>query len=169
PRLDIPVVGPGGRTGGIRRSAFPAPLHLGGALLSYPCLSPAERVRAALTALAIRRLDPRDPAVDARSFGAWLRSRGESSRAIANLWDLIGLPTLNVQADGASLGLAAKVFRTGLLDAADAADIGVPLIPLQELHGDAGLRALRQSRAEVRLGERVRRITVTGAGVTGVA
>jgi squalene-associated FAD-dependent desaturase len=169
PRLDIPVVAPGGRTGGIRRSTFPAPLHLGAALLSYPFLTPGERVRAAVTALAMRRLDPGNPAVDARSFGAWLRSRGESPRAIANLWDLIGLPTLNVQADGASLALAAKVFRTGLLDAADAADIGVPLIPLQELHGDAGLRALRVSRADVRLGERVRGIDVSGDGVTGVS
>src|SRR5439155_26853309 len=71
PRLDIPVVAPGGRTGGIRRSSFPAPLHLGAALLSYPFLSPRERLHAALTALAIRRLDPTDPAVDARSFGAW--------------------------------------------------------------------------------------------------
>ena len=39
-------------------------------------------VYAALTALAMRRLDPSDPAVDARTFGAWLRSRGESSRSI---------------------------------------------------------------------------------------
>jgi squalene-associated FAD-dependent desaturase len=169
PRLDIPVVAPDGRTGGIRRSSFPAPLHLGAALLSYPFLSPRERLHAALTALALRRLDPSDPAVDARSFGAWLRSRGESSRSIGNLWDLIGLPTLNVQADGASLALAAKVFRTGLLDAAGAADIGVPLIPLQELHGDAGLRALRHAGAEVRLGERVRRIGATADGVGGVA
>jgi squalene-associated FAD-dependent desaturase len=168
PRLDIPVVAPGGRTGSIRRSSFPAPLHLGAALLSYPFLSPGERVRAALTALAMRRLDPSDPAVDARTFGAWLRSRGESSRSIGNLWDLIGLPTLNIQADGASLALAAKVFRTGLLDAADAADIGLPLIPLQELHGDAGLRALRESGAEVRLGDRVRRIGATPDGVGGV-
>ena len=56
-------------------------------------------------------------------------SRGESPRAIRALWDLIGLPTLNVEADGASLALAAKVFRTGLLDASGAADIGVPLVP----------------------------------------
>jgi phytoene dehydrogenase-like protein len=40
---------------------------------------------------------------------------------------------------------------------------------LQELHGDAGLRALRQAGAEVRLGERVRRIGATADGVGGVA
>ena len=168
PRLDIPVVAPGGRRGSLRRSSLPPPLHLGAALLTYPFLSAGERVHAPLTALAMRRLDPNDPAVDARSFGDWLRARGESSRAIANLWDLIGLPTLNIQADGASLALAAKVFRSGLLDANDAADIGVPLIPLQELHGDAGLRALREADAEVRLGERVRSIAATADGVGSV-
>jgi squalene-associated FAD-dependent desaturase len=167
-RLDIPIVAPGGRTSGIRRTSLPAPLHLGRALLSYRFLSRSERVHAAITGLAIRRLDPRDPAVDEQAFGTWLRARGESPRAIRALWDLIGLPTLNVEADGASLALAAKVFRTGLLDASGAADIGVPIVPLQELHGDAGLRALRAAGATVRLGERVRGLAVTADGVTGV-
>ena len=167
-RLDIPIVAPGGRTSGIRRTSLPAPLHLGRALLSYRFLSLSERVHAAITGLAIRRLDPRDPAVDEQAFGTWLRARGESPRAIRALWDLIGLPTLNVEADGASLALAAKVFRTGLLDASGAADIGVPIVPLQELHGDAGLRALRAAGATVRLGERVRGLAVTADGVTGV-
>jgi hydroxysqualene dehydroxylase len=167
-RLDIQVLAPGGRESGIRRNGLPAPLHLGRGLLSYGFLSPAERAHAMLTGLAIRRLDPRDPAVDAQTFGAWLRAHGESPRAIRGLWDLIGLPTLNVSADGASLALAAKVFRTGLLDTADAADIGVSLVPLQELHGDAGLRALRSAGADVRLGERVRGVAATAEGATGV-
>ena len=167
-RLDIPVVAPGGRAGGIRRTGLPAPLHLGTALLSYRFLSPRERVRAARTALAMRRLDPRDPEVDGQAFGAWLRARGESARSIRNLWDLIGLPTLNVSADGASLALAAMVFRTGLLEAPGAADIGVPLIPLQELHGEAALRALRTAGAVVRFGERVRAVAATADGAGGV-
>ena len=164
-RLDIRVVAPRGLAGGIRRTGLPAPLHLGAALLSYRFLSPRERVHAARTAIAMRRLDPRDPEVDGQAFGAWLRARGESGRAIRNLWDLIGLPTLNVSADGASLALAAKVFRTGLLDTAGAADIGVPLISLQDLHGEAALRALRTAGAAVRLGERVRGVAASAEGI----
>src|SRR5439155_14516556 len=57
--------------------------------------------------------------------------------AIDELWNLITLPTLNLPADEGSLLLATMVFRTGLLDAADACDIGVPAVPLQRLHGDA--------------------------------
>ena len=168
-RLDIPVIAPGGRRGALRRSGLPAPLHLGGALLSYSFLSPAERLRATRTALAVRRLDPRDPGVDARSFGDWLRARGESPRAIRNLWELFGLPTLNVHADGASLALAAKVFRTGLLEAADAADIGMPLVPLADVHGTPALAALEAAGATVRLGAKVRSILATADGAAGAA
>lgn len=169
PRLDIPVVAPGGRRSALRRNGLPAPLHLSGALLSYSFLTPGERLHAVRTALAVRRLDPRDPGVDARSFGDWLLEHGESPRAIANLWDLFGLPTLNVHADGASLALAAKVFRTGLLEAAGAADIGMPLAPLAEVHGGPGLAALETAGATVRLGAKVRTIVAAADGVAGAA
>jgi len=39
----------------------------------------------------------------------------------------------------ASLALAAVVVKTGLLGKNNAADIGVPALPLGELHGDAGV------------------------------
>jgi len=168
-RLDIPVVAPGGRRAAIRRGGLPPPLHLGAALVSYPFLSLAERVHASRTALAIRDLDPRDAAVDARSFGEWLAARGESPRAVRNLWNLIGLPTLNVDADGASLALAAKVFRTGLLDVSDAADIGLPTVALGQLHGTPALAALQAAGAEVRLGVKARGVLTGPAGATGVA
>jgi len=55
---------------------------------------------------------------------------------------LITLPTVNLHARDASLALAAKVFQTGLLDRADASDVGYARVPLQQLHGDAAERAL---------------------------
>ena len=106
-------------------------------LLRYAPLGPRDRIRAFLAAAALRGLDPTDRALDDGTFGDWLRENHQSDAAIAELWDLITLPTLNLPADEGSLLLAAFVFRTGLLDAADAADIGVPRVPLQRLHGDA--------------------------------
>ena len=48
-RLDIPVLGTGGRRGRLRRTpGLPAPLHLAGSLARYPFLAPRERVRAAI-------------------------------------------------------------------------------------------------------------------------
>jgi phytoene dehydrogenase-like protein len=51
PRMDIPVLAPGGRTARLRRGRLHAPLHLGPALWRYPYLSAADRSRAVRAAL----------------------------------------------------------------------------------------------------------------------
>jgi squalene-associated FAD-dependent desaturase len=148
----------------LRRSGLPAPAHLAAALAGYRLLRPADRVRVARAALALRRVDPGAPATDARSFGAWLADHGQRPAAVTALWDLIGVAALNAPADGASLALAATVFRTGLLTAADAADIGWSRVPLQELHGQAGERALTAAGVRVRTGVRVTGLSPEGSG-----
>ncbi|GAB2674703.1 hydroxysqualene dehydroxylase HpnE [Saccharopolyspora gloriosae] len=151
PRLRIPVLGPGGRRSVLLRRRLPAPAHLAPALLGYGELGPGERLRAARTAIALRALDPADPALDEISFGAWLRSRGETGRAVDALWGLLSVAALNAPPDRASLALAVKVFRTGLLDTPDAADIGIPRRPLGELHGTVAHRALEAAGVRVLL------------------
>jgi len=106
-------------------------------------------------ALALRRLDPADPRLDAETFGSWLTRHGQSAAAIDRLWNLIALPTLNLPASEASLLLATKVFREGLLDATDAGDVGWSLVPLRELHGTNALRALKDAGVDVRLATKV--------------
>jgi len=164
-RLDIPVVEPArGRTGRLRRSSLPAPLHLAPALLRYRMLSPAQRVSAARAALALGKLDPTDPAVDARSFGDWLASRRQSPQAVAALWELVTVATLNAPAARASLALAATVFQIGLLEAPDNGDLGYAAVPLQRLHGDAAMTALEAAGVDVHLRRRVTGVAAGGAG-----
>jgi squalene-associated FAD-dependent desaturase len=115
-------------------------------------------MRLAWPAVALSRLDPADPALDSITFGSWLSRHGQSDRAIERLWNLIALPTINVPAAEASLALAVKVFRTGLLDRADAGDVGWSTVPLSELHGDRAARALDKAGVEVVLGARVQSI-----------
>ena len=157
-RLDIPVLRPGGPSGAIRRTAGPAPVHLAPALLTYPHLKFRQRLRVLRAGRALRRLDPDDPALDDVAFGDWLSEHGQDPAAVETFWDLVVLPTVNVTAAQASLKLAAKVFVTGLLTDAPAADIGWSRVPLAALHGDAARRALESAGAVVR----------TRAGVTGV-
>ncbi len=164
PRLEIPVVSPGGRVTVLRRSRLPAPLHLAGALARYRHLTLAERLRAGLAALALGRLDPRAPALDRRTLGEWLSAHGQGPRAVAALWDLIALPTLNLPAAQASLALGAFVFRTGLLERADAGDIGFHRRPLSEVVGDPAARALRAAGVRIGLGWRAERLKATGDG-----
>ncbi|MFD9002720.1 hydroxysqualene dehydroxylase HpnE [Streptomyces sp. NPDC059582] len=155
-RLDVPVLDvdrpAGRRLGRLRRDALPVPLHLGRSLATYPHLSLAERAAVGRAALALSRLDLADPALDTQDFGSWLAAHGQSARAIEALWDLVGVATLNAVAGDASLGLAAMVFKTGLLSDPGAADIGWAHVPLGELHDRLARKALDSAgvRTEVR-------------------
>ena len=176
--------------GSIRRTASPAPLHLMRSLLHYPHMTGRERINAARTALALRKLDPDKRLIDSKTaavlrsetkmepretnaalqiddvtFGQWLRMRGESENAIQSLWNLITLPTANLPADQVSLQLAAKIFVTGLLTDNSAADIGWSAVPLSELHADAAAATLRNLGAEVRTKAAVEKITADPLGV----
>lgn len=170
PRLDLAVLredpaGGPAQVGRLRRSGLPAPLHLGTALLRYPHLATSDKARLGLAVLPLRRLDLDDPRLDEETFATWLRRHGQSEAAIAGLWDLITLPTVNLPAGEASAAMGAKVFRTGLLDEAAAADVGWARIPLGTLHGERAGAALAKAGAEVRLDARVTAVEVAGAGV----
>ncbi|MFF4085642.1 hydroxysqualene dehydroxylase HpnE [Streptomyces nigra] len=145
-RLDVPVVDlgkpEGRRLGRLRRDPLPVPLHLGRSLAAYPHLTLAERARVGRAALALKGLDPADPALDEQDFGSWLAAHGQSPRAVEALWDLVGVATLNAVAGDASLGLAAMVFKTGLLSEPGAADIGWSRVPLGDLHDGLARKAL---------------------------
>lgn len=167
-RLDVPVLDVahprGPRLGRLRRSALPVPLHLAGSLVRYPHLTPAERAGVGRAALALRRLDPADPALDGLDFATWLGRYGQSPRAIEALWDLVGIATLNATAEQSSLGLAAMVFKTGLLSENGAADIGWARVPLGELHDTLARKALDAAGVRTELRTRVTSVTRTEDG-----
>jgi squalene-associated FAD-dependent desaturase len=170
PRLDIPVLagsGTGAARARLRRSPrLPAPLHLAPALARYRHVPLAQRARLLPAVLALRGVDPRAASSDEQTFGSWLAAHGQGDRAVSALWDLITLPTVNLPAAEASLSMAAKVFRTGLLEQADASDLGWASVPLGELHGDAAARALAGCGAEVRLRQPVADVLPRADGVT---
>lgn len=167
-RLDVPVLDvahPGGpRLGRLRRTAMPVPLHLASSLARYPHLSLAERVSVGRAALALRRLDPADPALDGLDFATWLGRYGQSPRTIEALWDLVGIATLNATADQCSLGLAAMVFKTGLLSENGAADIGWASVPLGDLHDTLARKQLDAAGVRTELRTRVTSISRTQDG-----
>ena len=168
-RMHIPVLGTDGTLGSISRTGLPAPLHLLGSLARYRLLSVTDRMRAGLAVPSMRRLNPDDPALDEQSLGAWLRRHGQNDATIAALWNLITVAALNCDADEASLALAAKVFRTGLLDRSANCDIGVPNVPLSRLHGEPAMSHLVERGADVRLHAPVSEIRRSGNAFEVVA
>ncbi len=157
-RLDIPVLSPGRPPIRLRRNGARPPLHLAGTLLRYSPLSLRERISAGRAALALGRQAPDD----SRTLGEWLTEHGQSPRAVAALWDLIALPTLNLPAAEASLELGAFVFQQGLLADAAAGDIGLHRAPLQQVIGDPAARALAQAGVTVHLRWPAQRVTSIG-------
>ncbi|UNO44338.1 hydroxysqualene dehydroxylase HpnE [Streptomyces sp. MST-110588] len=161
-RMDVPVLDADRmKLGRLRRTALPVPLHLARSLATYPHLSLAERAGVGRAALALKSLDPADPALDGVDFATWLRRHGQSPRTIEALWDLVGVATLNATAPNASMGLAAKVFKTGLLSDPGAADIGWSRAPLGEVHDTLARTAL--DKAGVRTELRTRATAVSPA------
>jgi squalene-associated FAD-dependent desaturase len=151
PRLDLPVLSAHGAHSSITRSRLPAPLHLVSSLARYRHLSITDRLRLARAVFALLRLDLKDPSLDLHTFGDWLRQHGQSQLAIDRLWNLIIQPTLNVNADEASLALAAQVFRVGFLQRANGADIGWSIVPLATLHGQNAEQVLQNLDVKVLL------------------
>jgi squalene-associated FAD-dependent desaturase len=170
-RLSIPVFGAASPEGAapvlLSRAPLPAPLHLGPTLLRYGHLSARDRLGVGPAVLALRHLDRERPELDDQTFGDWLAAHGQSADAIARLWDLITVPTVNLPAREASLATAAMVFQVGLLTDASAADIGWSRVPLGVLHGERASTALEQAGVEVVLGAGVEAIDERGVTVDG--
>ncbi len=169
-RLAIPVMKPGSPPFLLRRSSLPAPLHLAGALARYPHLTPLQRLGAVRAATGLMRLrrsgrGRRELALDRLTLGEWLGRHGQGPQAVAALWDLIALPTLNLPAAEASLELGAFVLRAGLLEEADAGDIGFHRGTLSQIIGKPAEQALAGAGVEVRLGWRVERLERTPRGL----
>lgn len=174
-RFDVRVLTPAGRSGRLYRTGLPGPFHLLPALATYALLEPADRVRAMRGSLALAALDPADPALDQVDLGSWLAAHGQRGPARRALWELLAVAALNIGVDDAALGPAAKVFQTALLGRSDAADIGIPDVPLGELHGTLAQAAIRRRGGGVHLSAKVTaiepgpKIVVDGARIPASA
>jgi squalene-associated FAD-dependent desaturase len=165
PRLSVPVLSPKGGRAQLRRGPLPAPLHLAGSLARYGHLRPVARARAARAALGLGRLDPRGEGLDEVTLADWLAAHGQDAQSVEAFWDVIVRPTLNTRAAGASLALAAFVFRTALLSRADAGDIGFHAASLSATIGEPARHALAEAGVELLLGARAETLERVEEGI----
>jgi hydroxysqualene dehydroxylase len=165
-RFNVPVVSAdSGRIDRLYRTrGLPAPLHLSTSLGRYHAIGLRDRMRVLRAVLRLRALEPQDAALDTRSFGDWLAEHGQSSACIEAMWDLLIVAALNSRCGDASLLLATKVLQTALLTYPSAADIGIPLVPLDELHARPAARALTAMGGQLHLRTKVEVIRPTGRG-----
>jgi squalene-associated FAD-dependent desaturase len=158
--LDLTVLSPA-TTARVRRSGLPAPLHLARSLAGYRLLSPAERAKAGAAAMALQFVDAGS---HDRTLGDWLARHGQDEHARRAFWDLLSLSALNISAENADLSLAASAITTALLARRGSADLGIPSVPLSQLHGGPAAALLSKLHVTVRLGVRAAAVQISPAG-----
>jgi hydroxysqualene dehydroxylase len=144
-RLGLPVVAEDGSVATIRPGLV--------GLLRYGHLGLGERLAVGRVARRLAKLDPAEH--DDETFGALLRTLGQSQEGVERFWDVFIRPALNLGTD--EVGAAPGIFtvQTALLAGGGASDLLLPTAPLAEMHGDAAGAELERRGAETSLGTRV--------------
>lgn len=154
PRLHF--VTPDRLTSVFQADQWPAPFHLGRALLGAHYLTPVEKLRVGYGLLAMLREDPNaDP-----PLLAWLEAHRQTARTIRRFWGVVLTSALNETVDRLGLKYARKVFRDAFVRHRDGFVVHVPTVPLARLYGDELRAWLAAHHVEVRENAAVRKVVM---------
>ena len=156
PQPKLYFVTPDRRTSVFKADPWPAPFHLGRALMSAHYLTPLDKLRVAygLARMLWERPDADPPLLP------WLKAHRQNQRTIERFWAIVLTSALNETVDRVGLKYARKVFRDGFVRHRDGFTVHVPAVPLGRLYGDE-LRAWLSSRGvEVRENAGVKRLVM---------
>jgi squalene-associated FAD-dependent desaturase len=129
----LQFIGPHGRSYAFSAlPLLPAPLHLLPGLMRLGYLGLGDRLRIVRTMGRLAKLSAEGPS-EGMTVGAWLRSEGESDRAMERFWSVVLASALSETLDRASLAAARKVFVDGFLAARRAYELVVPEATLDEI------------------------------------
>jgi squalene-associated FAD-dependent desaturase len=132
PQPKLHFVTPDRRQSLFKADPWPAPFHLGRALLGAHYLTPMEKLRIIWGMLALVRESPdADP-----PLRDWLLAHRQTERTIDRYWGLVLVSALNETVENLGLKYARKVFRDGFLRHRDGFVVHVPSVPLGKFYGD---------------------------------
>ncbi|HUY81341.1 MAG TPA: hydroxysqualene dehydroxylase HpnE [Acidobacteriaceae bacterium] len=143
----ITFIEPGGRRSTLSSTGMPAPLHTAVSFLGAKCLTFAEKLTVAQGILGFLRETPGD---SSDNFAQWLVRHRQTPRTIQRFWHPVLASALNEDPEYISVRYAAKVFREAFLFSAEGGRMGIPKLPLSELHAHA-IQYIESRGGEVRL------------------
>jgi squalene-associated FAD-dependent desaturase len=152
PRFSVKVAGSTGRVARLTSSPLPTPLHLLPSFLTYSHLGTREKLQAIRAILRLCLVNPLQYDLERQSFYDWLKTHGQSDRAIEHFWDLVILAALNDKSRNASTSMGAMVFKEALLKGRHGADIGYATTGLLEAIGNAARRHIEQHGGRLLMG-----------------
>jgi squalene-associated FAD-dependent desaturase len=155
--LEVPYVDRDGRTSTLRCPPLPPPLHLFGGILEWDALDWSERLAVLKLwrplRLARRQLDRRDGAIAAspgETVERWLEMNGQGARIRELLWNPLALASLNQPPSEAAAPPFVRVLAEMFGGPAEAAAIGIPAVPLDELYAEPARAFIAAHGGEVR-------------------
>ncbi|HEX4611606.1 MAG TPA: FAD-dependent oxidoreductase, partial [Urbifossiella sp.] len=131
PQPKLTFVTPDRRRSVFKADPWPAPFHLGRALLGAHYLTPGEKLRVAYGLVALLRA----PAEADPPLLEWLKAHGQTDRTIDRFWGVVLVSALNETVDRVGLRYARKVFRDGFVRHRDGFTVHVPSVPLGRFYG----------------------------------
>jgi len=138
-----------GRISVLEPGGLPAPLHFAGSFLNAAFLTAAEKLAISACMARIKLADRDD--WRGRTFGDFLRACGQPMGAVAKFWEPIIVSACNLASESVCAAPALKVFQDGFLASAQAANMGVPRVPLVSLY-DETAQILTESGGHLKLG-----------------
>ena len=123
---------PDARVSVFKSDPWPAPFHLGRALLGAHYLTASEKLRIGYGLLRMLLESPNaDPPLE-----PGLRRHKQTRRTIDRFWGVVLVSALNETVDRIGLKYARKVFRDGFIRHRDGFTVRVPTVPLAKLYGE---------------------------------
>ena len=145
----------------MRVPKLPAPLHLGGALLSARGLSLADKLRAARFMLSMRRKRFR-LAVD-MTVSDLLSSHRQPQRVTRLLWNPLCISALNTRPEQASAQVFLNVLRDSLDGKPADSDLLLPSVDFSALFPERAARYVESRHGQIRLGSMISGLRPAGA------
>src|SRR4051794_6369603 len=146
PQPKLYFVTPNRRVSVFKADPWPAPFHLGRALMGAHYLTPGDKLRVAYGLAAMLWANPdADP-----PLLPWLERHRQNRRTIERFWSIVLVSALNETIDRVGLKYARKVFRDGFVRHRDGFVVHVPTVPLGRLYGDELRAWLAKHGVEVR-------------------
>jgi squalene-associated FAD-dependent desaturase len=155
-------VTPDRRQSVFKADPWPAPFHLGRALMGAHYLTPGEKLRVIWGFLALLRESPAaDPPLH-----DWLLKHGQTPRTIERFWGVVLVSALNETVDKLGLKYARKVFRDGFLRHREGFVVHVPSVPLGRLYGQELRDWLKKYEVDLQENVAVRQLHFDSRGVS---
>lgn len=156
PQPRLYFITPDRRKSVFKADPWPAPFHLGRALLGAHYLTPLEKLRVAWGLAAMLRESPdADPPLH-----DWLIAHRQTQRTIDRFWGVVLTSALNETVDRVGLKYARKVFRDGFVRHRDGFVVYVPTVPLGRFYGEELRSWLAGHGVEVRGNAGVRELKI---------